>query len=62
MIYGQYGIAFFDSNKLVQYIHENDGDFSKEYHGPILKWAGIELVESKNPNELQQKELDVWEQ
>ncbi len=50
---GNYGILFFDGDTLVQYLHQNDAGYSKEYHEPLLAWAGAKVVEIDKLNKAQ---------
>lgn len=61
---GQYGQFFFDDDKLVKYIHENDASYIEEYHGPILKWSGVELkvVKQLSLSPIQLAIVDRYEQ
>lgn len=58
----KYGLAFFLGDKLIHYIHENDGDVSQEYHGPLFKKLGYNLVSLGNLNVEQVAQVRVWEQ
>ena len=41
IIQGQYGVGFFDGDALIQYVHENDGDWRREYFNQVVEHFGI---------------------
>lgn len=56
LVFGHFGQYFFDGDKLITYIHENDGHWSAQSYGPIAKHYGIKMVVSE-PNEAQRAQM-----
>jgi hypothetical protein len=57
----EYGTAFFENDKLIQYIHENDGDWRSEYFNRILEHFDVEIKVLEKLNETQEKLLKRYE-
>lgn len=53
-----YGTAFIKDNKVIAYVHENDGQWRDEYFKPILQAFGIEskVIEKLSPAQRRQVE------
>ncbi len=45
-----YGTAFVLDDKIVHYIHENDGNYRDEYFNPLIKALGFDPVRVKRKN------------
>lgn len=58
----EYGTAFFDEkDELVQYIHENDGDWRGEYFDPIPLHFGIEVEHPAKLSKKQREKVKEYE-
>lgn len=49
IVYGKYGVGFFDGDLMIIYVHENDGNWRSEYFGPILAHYSITMEYRTTP-------------
>ena len=57
IIDGDDGTFFFDGNKIITYIHANDGNWRGEYMNGILEYFGIEIEYLDEPTKEQEKQI-----
>ncbi len=61
IVAGNYGEAFFLGDKLLAYVHENDGCWRDEYFNPILLALGYKVMRVKEPNKTHAKAIAEYE-
>lgn len=55
-----YGTAFFQGDKLITYIHENDAQWRQEYFAPIMNAAGVTIKQLSKLNKRQREALEGY--